>query len=274
VITLNRSALRRIWGISRSLLTYHAIPLRQRRLRALYASFVRPGDLVFDVGGHVGNHTRALVALGCRVVTIEPQPDFARLLRRMFRKTPSVCVLEVAASDTVGRTQLAISERNPTVSTIATDWRTARSREHGFARVRWDHMREVTTTTLDALIGRYGVPTFVKIDVEGAEPQVLTGLTHCVAALSFEYLLDDLMLAERCVRRLEERGPYRFNWTLGEARHLLSQRWLTGDDLISTLKTTSSRPRSGDVYAAVCTEDRESHGRLSTCPPKMPATPG
>ena len=153
--------------MSRSLLTYHAIPLRQRRLRALYASFVRPGDLVFDVGGHVGNHTRAFVALGCRVVTIEPQPDFATLLRRMFRKTPSVSVLEVAASDAVGRTKLAISERTPTVSTIATDWRTARSTEEGFAGVRWDHMREVTTTTLDDLIGRYGVPTFVKIDVRG-----------------------------------------------------------------------------------------------------------
>ena len=256
MITLNRSALRRIWGISRSLLTYHAIPLRQRRLRALYASFVRPGDLVFDVGGHVGNHTRAFVALGCRVVTIEPQPDFARLLRRMFRKAPSVCVLEVAASDTVGRTQLAISERTPAVSTIATDWRAARSTEEGFAHVRWDHIREVRTTTLDDLISRYGVPTFVKIDVEGAEPRVLAGLTHCVAALSFEYLLDDLVLAERCVQRLEENGPYRFNWTLGESRRLLSQQWLTGEQLISILMTSSSRQRFGDVYAVVSAERR------------------
>src|SRR5581483_7200558 len=32
-------------GLARSLAIYHGIPVRQRRLRALYATFVGPGDL-------------------------------------------------------------------------------------------------------------------------------------------------------------------------------------------------------------------------------------
>jgi hypothetical protein len=36
---------------------------------------------VFDIGAHAGNRVRAFAALGCRVVAIEPQSDFAWLLR-------------------------------------------------------------------------------------------------------------------------------------------------------------------------------------------------
>ena len=74
------SPINRAAGLLRSLVIYHAIPLRQRRLRTLYQQFVRPGDLVFDIGAHAGNHVRAFSALGCRVVALEPQPDFAQSL--------------------------------------------------------------------------------------------------------------------------------------------------------------------------------------------------
>jgi hypothetical protein len=77
-------------GLVRSLTVYHVVPLRQRRLRRLYGQFVRPGDLVFDIGAHVGNRVRAFAALGCRVVALEPQPDFARLLRAFFRRSAHV----------------------------------------------------------------------------------------------------------------------------------------------------------------------------------------
>ena len=43
------SRIDRAVGLLRSLAIYHAIPLRQRRLKNLYRPFVRPGDLVFDI---------------------------------------------------------------------------------------------------------------------------------------------------------------------------------------------------------------------------------
>jgi hypothetical protein len=54
----------RIIGLARSLAIYHAIPLRQRRMRHLYAQFVSHGDLVFDLGAHAGNRTRAFRSNG------------------------------------------------------------------------------------------------------------------------------------------------------------------------------------------------------------------
>ena len=74
---LTIAAVRRSLSLARSLLIYHGIPLRQRRLRRLYRTFAGPNDLVFDLGAHVGNRTRALVRLGCRVIALEPQPDLS-----------------------------------------------------------------------------------------------------------------------------------------------------------------------------------------------------
>ena len=89
-------------GLLRSLAIYHAIPLRQRRLRRLYAGFVGRGDLVFDIGAHVGNRVRAFASLGCRVVAVEPQPDFAAVLRTLFARSAEIEIVAAAAGAAPG----------------------------------------------------------------------------------------------------------------------------------------------------------------------------
>jgi FkbM family methyltransferase len=243
------SRLDRALGLARSLVIYHAIPLRQRRMRQLYAGFVRSGDLVFDIGAHAGNRVRGFASLGCRVVALEPQPDFARLLRALFGRSSRVEVVQAAAGETQGSASLSISERTPTVTTLAEGWRDERARDPQFARVKWNRRLEVETTTLDALIARFGAPSFVKIDVEGGEPAVLTGLTHAVPALSFEYLPRALEQAQACVRRLTTLGPYCFNWSPGESYRLAASPWLNERDLLASLRTPGAQRQSGDVYA-------------------------
>ena len=239
----------RALGVARSLAIYHGIPWRQRRLRRLYAEFAGAGDLVFDIGAHAGNRVRSFASLGCRVVALEPQPDFARLLRAFFAHSPGIVIVEAAVADAPGRASLSISDRTPTVTTLAAAWRDARARDPDFARVRWNRRIEVDTTTLDALIERFGVPAFVKIDVEGSEPAVFAGLTRAVPALSFEYLPRALDQVDTCVRRLGVLGRYRFNWSIGESSRLESDEWLDGDALAATLRMPAAQRRPGDVYA-------------------------
>ena len=239
----------RLIGLVRSLAVYHTIPLRQRRLCRFYRQFVSPGDLVFDLGAHAGNRTRAFAALGCRVVALEPQPDFARLLRALFGRSPAVEVIEAAVADAAGRASLSVSDRTPTMTTLATEWRDARARDPLFARVRWNRPIEVETTTVDALIEQFGAPAFVKIDVEGAEPLVLAGLSKPLRALSFEYLPRTLEYTRACVDRLGALGTYRFNWSPGESYRLAAERWMTGAELPTALEATAAQRRSGDVYA-------------------------
>ena len=243
------SSTRRALGLLRSLAIYHGIPLRQRRLRQFYSQFVAPGELVFDLGAHVGNRTRAFATMGCRTVAVEPQPDFARVLRAIFGRSAMVEIVEAAVGSEPGHTPLFISERHPTVTTSAATWHDARALEPDFAQVRWDQRIDVPATTLDRLIAQFGTPAFIKIDVEGSEPAVLAGLSRPVRSLSFEYLPRALDYAEACAARLMALGPYRFNWSIGESYRLETDQWISAAALRAALRTPAAQRRPGDVYA-------------------------
>ncbi len=243
------SAPARVLGMLRSVAIYHAIPLRQRRLRRFYSAFASAGDLVFDVGAHAGNRARALAGLGCRVIAVEPQPDFARLLRLLFARSSCVEIVEEAVGARPGRTRLSISDRFPTVTTTETGWQQKRRLEPDFSPVQWGREIDVAMTTLDALIERYGAPAFVKLDIEGAEPAALAGLHRPVDALSFEYLPRALDYAAMCVDRLAHLGSYEYNWSMGETSRLASERWLTPQALLAALEGREAQRRPGDVYA-------------------------
>ena len=61
-------------------------------------------------------------------------------------------------------------------------------------------------TTLDRLIESYGVPAFIKIDLEGYELQVLQGLSRSVRGISFEFFAERLQQTKLCVGRLTDLG--------------------------------------------------------------------
>jgi FkbM family methyltransferase len=242
-------SFRRSTGLLRSILMYYGVPLRNRALARFYAQFVRPGDLCFDIGAHVGNRLWALSKLGARVVALEPQPQCMRLLRRWYGHHPDIELIEQAVGAAPGTRTLFVSERTPTVTTLSQNWITAVGATLGFAGVRWDRSIPVCVNTLDELIARYGEPAFCKIDVEGTELDVLRGLSHPLKALSFEYIPAATDIAVACVDRLGELGPYEYNWSPGELPRLRSSTWLGPTQMANLLQRMPVRERSGDVYA-------------------------
>jgi FkbM family methyltransferase len=241
--------LRRSVGLARSILMYYGIPFRNRALARFYARFVRPGDLCFDIGAHVGNRLWALSKLGARVVALEPQPDCMHLLRRWYGHHANIQLIEQAVGSATGTRTLFLSERTPTVSTISSDWIAAMKAMPGFAGVRWDHTIPVRVTTLDELIAHYGVPVFCKIDVEGAELDVLCGLSYPLEALSFEYIPAAIDVAVACIGRLGKLGRYEYNWSPSELPLLRSSVWLGPAQMASLLRSMPARGWPGDVYA-------------------------
>jgi FkbM family methyltransferase len=236
-------------GFARSLAIYYGLPWRARALRQHYAAFLGPGDLAFDVGAHVGNHARCFAGLGARVIAVEPQPAFAAWLRRLFRTRPQVTVLECALAAAPGAVELYGSPRTPTVATASRQWMDAVRRSGGFEQVHWTEAVVVPATTLDALIGRHGVPRFCKIDVEGYEAEVLRGLSQPIPALSFEYVPAAIDVARGAAGLLADLGRYRFNLTVGERRRFLWPEWRPLAALDAWLAAQQVDERSGDVYA-------------------------
>lgn len=248
-LLLSPSGLRQGYGIARSLLIYWR-PGRQRALRRLYADFIGPDDLVFDVGAHLGDRTAAFKALGARVVALEPHPPLYRCLTRLVGQRPGVTLLPCAAGASPGEAELAVSEANPTLSTLASEWRSTIGRHNpGFRDVRWESRRRVAVTTLDALIAEHGVPHFCKIDVEGFEDEVLKGLSRPLEGLSVEFVAGALAVAERCVTRLAELGDYRFNVIEGERRHFRWPTWRCAPATLDWLARGGDGLASGDLYA-------------------------
>ncbi len=237
------------WGFTRSLLVYFGRPGRARAERRLYRAFIAPGDLVFDVGAHVGNRSRSFWALGARVVAVEPQPAFADWLARLFRRRPEVRVERCALGASPGRARLALSRRHPTLASLDADWRARVATAPGFAHVRWEAEVEVARETLDRLIARHGVPAFCKIDVEGHEAAVLAGLSRPLPALSFEYTPAVPQGAEACIARLERLGRYRYAPSVGESLRLAA--WRDAAGLRAWLAARRPGEPSGDIYAVL-----------------------
>lgn len=239
----------RAFGIARSLAIYYGIPFRARRLRYFYSQFVQRGALCFDVGAHAGNRVRCWRALGARVVAIEPQPDFVRLLRWLYGGDDGVEIVPQAVGRTAGSAELLVSERTPTVTTLSQAWVDNVRREPGFEKVEWSRGQRVDVVTLQSLIVRYGEPAFVKVDVEGFEAEALAGLATPVRALSFEYVPATREIALDCIERLADLAQYRYNWAVGETHRLQGAHWIDAAGMRALLIGLPKGAPSGDVYA-------------------------
>lgn len=242
-------SLARVAGLARSLALYHGIPFRARRLARLYAPFLRPGALAFDIGAHAGNRVSAFRRLGARVVAVEPQPDFVRVLQALYGRDPQVVILAAAVGATPGEARLLVSERTPTVTTLSADWAERVAGDPSFRGVSWSPGARAAVTTLDALVAAHGRPDFIKLDVEGSEADALAGLSIAVRALSFEYLAVARDVGVACIDRLAALGDYEYNWSPGESHRLASGAWLEPPALRAWLSGLPAAAGSGDVYA-------------------------
>src|SRR5262249_2420780 len=106
---------RRARGVARSLRTYYGNRRHGPALDRLYAQFVRPDDLVFDAGAHVGDRVAAFRRLKARVVAIEPQPALVRTLRLLYGRDDGVTIEPVALGAAAGTVELRLNIDNPTV---------------------------------------------------------------------------------------------------------------------------------------------------------------
>jgi FkbM family methyltransferase len=240
-------SLRAARGVMRSLGVYYGHRKRNAAMDRLYRQFVRPGDLVFDIGAHVGDRIGAFRRLGASVVAVEPQPALLRTLKLIYGRDKEIVIVPVAVGSRCGTTTLMINLANPTISTASPAFVRAADGASGWQGQVWDKSIEVAMTTLDALIEAHGTPSFIKIDVEGFEEEALAGLTQPVAALSFEFTTIQRGVAQGCIKRCVALGYACFNAALGESQELGA--WRSAGEMSRWLDELPHAANSGDVYA-------------------------
>jgi len=241
--------LRTARGVVRSLRIYYGNRPRRDAMERLYRGFVRPGDLVFDIGAHVGDRVAAFRRLGARVVAVEPQPALRTTLKLLRGWDRAVAIEPVALGRADGSIKLKLNLDNPTVSTASADFIRAAAGAPGWDGQAWTRTAVVPMTTLDALIDRHGAPAFIKIDVEGFEAEVLAGLSRPVPALSFEFTTIQRGVAAAAIDRCAALGYASFNAALGESQILAHETWLAAPQIAQWLDGLPDAANSGDVYA-------------------------
>jgi FkbM family methyltransferase len=244
-------AFRTARGIVRSLWIYYGDRSRLAAMDRLYRAFVQKGDLVLDIGAHVGDRVASFRRLGARVVAVEPQPAMVRVLRLLYGHSALVAIEATAVGRVAGQTIMLINADNPTVSTASPAFVSAARDAPGWENQRWMTSVSVPVTTLDALIGEHGTPAFIKIDVEGFEEEALQGLSHQVKALSFEFTTIQRPVAFACIARCVALGYTKFNAALGESQTLVNGDWVGGEDIARWLAELPHAANSGDIYAAL-----------------------
>lgn len=219
--------------------------IKTRKL--FYSQFVKSGDLCFDVGANIGNRVDPLLLLNAKIVAVEPQISCQKILKSKFGN--NIILVNEGLGEKEGIEEFYISDAS-TISSFSKDWidsvKLGRFKEYS-----WATKCKVRMTTLDILIDRYGVPAFIKIDVEGYELEVLKGLTKSVNMISYEYCVpEQTKKVIDCASRLVSiNSNIEFNYCIHENMIFCLEKWIKFDKMINIINSDSfQNSLFGDIY--------------------------
>ena len=236
--------------------------LRIKNLKILF------GDsrtrLVFDIGANVGNYSAAYASMGWQVISVEPDPHNVRLLKRRFKYISLVRVVPLGVASKPGVLDLhryAQCSAHDTFSLKRVQRLQSIADPALGVSVSPSERISIELITLDQLIDNFGIPDYIKMDVEGFELDVISGLSIPVEAISFECNLPDFLDETiKCIQHLSSIfSDYQYSILPFSDKFISRHRkCYSGNELIALLISSNVgacdiiaiRPSVGsDVYA-------------------------
>ncbi|MET0634857.1 MAG: FkbM family methyltransferase [Chitinophagaceae bacterium] len=227
---------------------HHQQELKHRVNRvAFYKTFLKEGQLVFDVGANLGNRVEIFLEIGCKVVAVEPQVQCQEHLLKTFGNR--INIVGEGLGEKVEKKTMYISDVS-TISSLSEEWIES-VRQSRFSGHEWNKTETVSINTMDNLISTYGKPFFCKIDVEGYELQVLKGLSEAIPLLSLEYTVpEQTSRLEECIRILHKLDrDYVYNYSMGEEMSFAMPQFVSFEVFVQYIHEEKFQSSGfGDIY--------------------------
>lgn len=170
------------------------------------------GELSVDVGANVGFFTALFARNFENVIGVEPHPEDIAIARHNLRLFHNVTFVQKAVSNKDGYSDFAVDAR--------ADFDGNRSqflvsqKDQFWRRMKWEpiNLARIRTTTLATLLKRYPRVDLIKVDVEGAEWEVLEGAESIMEKIrSWIIELHNLQRKKELQKKLSRYG-YSLNW--------------------------------------------------------------
>jgi FkbM family methyltransferase len=135
---------------------------------------VKCDDLVFDVGMHRGEDTERYLRQGFRVVAVEANPALVDLATQRFDRAIAsgrLTIVGAAVAEQRGTVELAVFDEHTVWSSVD-----RRFIARNLAMNQRCHMVTVPAVRFNDLLSEYGVPRYLKIDIEGFDMMCVRAL--------------------------------------------------------------------------------------------------
>ncbi|MDJ0617808.1 MAG: FkbM family methyltransferase [Calothrix sp. MO_192.B10] len=220
--------------------------------RALEINFykslgLKPEDMVFDVGANKGDKADIFLRIGTNVIAIDPDKTNIETLNKRFWKHKNFQIIEGAVGEQEGKQIFYVNTPGSAYNTLSPKWKEV-LQDVSLSRFRslqsFNSSYQVNVITLDKLIAKFGIPTLIKIDVEGYEKNVIKGLNNKVKYLSFELNLPEFLEEGlECISILSDlyQGLVKFNYVIDCQEGFNWSEWKNATDIENLLKSGSNR---------------------------------
>lgn len=222
-------------------------PFALKANKNFYSKFVGDNKLFFDIGANIGFKTKVFRDIGVKVIAVEPQKDCLKILKNKFSKDSQVVLVDKGISNQKCILKIKISSTSSGIATFSDKWQ----KEGRFNKYIYDKEQDVNMITMDDLINNYGIPDFCKIDVEGYEYEVISGLTKKIPCISFEFTSEFFDSTVKILNFLNNLGFKEFNFGTGEKMELRLKEWTGLENIIKVIsgEIKNNSDLWGDIYA-------------------------
>lgn len=203
---------------------------------------LHPGNKVFDVGANRGQSAEIFLRAGCEVIAFEPQHHLHEEISQVCKGLGKLTIEGDGLGKTKEEKTLFLTEFDQT-SSFRDDWDGVRIGE-----------KTAILSTLDEKIALYGKPHYCKIDVEGWEEEVLSGLSQPIPIISFEFhtCKKELSKTEAVINKINNLGSYSFNIRLSGASTFHLPEFLTSEKFSSAFRESLGKNLIGGFGDIFC----------------------